>query len=131
MAATVHKRARANRDLVEHYVYLAEAAGMETAERFLSSAEKSFGDLAQHPGMGARLALRSPKLAGLRKWPVSGFDNNAGFLFTARGRGLDRACAAWRARLAEAFGNRMRTIWVWRSKAGRPVSAARANLDPG
>ena len=75
MAATVHKRARANRDLVEHYVYLAEAAGIETAERFLSSAEKSFGELARHPGMGAALALRSPKLAGLRKWPVSGFDN--------------------------------------------------------
>jgi toxin ParE1/3/4 len=43
MAATVHKRARANRDLVEHYVYLAEAAGIETAERFLSSAERSRG----------------------------------------------------------------------------------------
>jgi toxin ParE1/3/4 len=53
MAATVHKRARANRDLVEHYAYLAEAAGIETAERFLSSAEKSFGELARHPGMGA------------------------------------------------------------------------------
>jgi toxin ParE1/3/4 len=75
MAATVHMRARANRDLVEQYVYLAETAGIETAERLLSSAEKSFGDLARHPGMGTPLALRSPRLAGLRKWPVSGFDN--------------------------------------------------------
>ena len=109
MAATVHKRARANRDLVEHYVYLAEAAGMETAERFLSSAEKSFGDLAQHPGMGARLALRSPKLAGLRKWPVSGFDNNAGFLFTPGRRRLDRAGSPWRARLVGTLGSGMST----------------------
>ena len=75
MAATVHKRARANRDLVEHYVYLAETAGIETAERFLSSAERSFRDLARHPEMGAPLALRSPRLAGLRKWRVSGFDD--------------------------------------------------------
>jgi hypothetical protein len=31
---TVHKRATAKRDLVEDYVYLAERAGIETAERF-------------------------------------------------------------------------------------------------
>jgi toxin ParE1/3/4 len=75
MAASIRKRARAKRDLVEHYVYLAERAGIETAERFLLNAEESFDDLSRHPAMGAPLALRSPKLAGLRKWPVSGFEN--------------------------------------------------------
>jgi plasmid stabilization system protein ParE len=49
--------------------------GIETAERFLLNADKSFGDLSRHPEMGAPLALRSPKLAGLRKWVVSGFEN--------------------------------------------------------
>jgi toxin ParE1/3/4 len=73
--AAIHKRARAMRDLTEHYVYLAEHAGIETAERFLLNADKSFGDLSRHPGMGAPLVLRSPKLAGLRKWVVSGFEN--------------------------------------------------------
>jgi hypothetical protein len=31
---TVHKRASAKRDLVEHYVYLAEHAGVETVSGF-------------------------------------------------------------------------------------------------
>ena len=70
----VHKRASAKRDLVENYVYLAEHAGIETAERFLSSAEESCNDIARHPGMGATLSLCDPKLAGLRKWRVNGFE---------------------------------------------------------
>ena len=57
--ATVYKRASARRDLVEDYVYLAEHAGIETAERFLSSADESFGDLARHPGMGTAVRSRS------------------------------------------------------------------------
>jgi len=72
--ATVHKRASAKRDLVEQYVYLCEHADFETAERFLANAEASFTDLSRNPGMGAALSLRSPKLAGLRKWRVSGLD---------------------------------------------------------
>jgi toxin ParE1/3/4 len=55
-------------------VYFAENAGIETAERFLLNADQSFEDLGRHPGIGAPLALRSPKLAGLRKWQVSGFE---------------------------------------------------------
>jgi toxin ParE1/3/4 len=74
MAASIHKRASARRDLTEHYVYLAGNAGIEIAERFLVNAEKSFGDLARHPGMGVALSLRSPKLAGLRNWQVRGFE---------------------------------------------------------
>jgi toxin ParE1/3/4 len=74
MAGSIHKRASAKRDLVEHYVYLAENAGIETAERFLLNADNSFGDLARHPGMGAPVSLRSPQLAGLRKWQVGGFE---------------------------------------------------------
>ena len=33
---TVTQREAARRDLVEHFVYLAENAGMDVAERFLS-----------------------------------------------------------------------------------------------
>jgi toxin ParE1/3/4 len=71
----VYKRPSAERDLIEHYVYLAEQAGMETAERFLANAGKSFEELSTHPGWGVALSLRSPKLAGLRKWQVSGFES--------------------------------------------------------
>lgn len=48
----VQKRATAKRDLVEHYVYLGEQAGIDTAERFLLQADESFSDLARHPQMG-------------------------------------------------------------------------------
>jgi toxin ParE1/3/4 len=53
--APVKKRAVAKRDLVHHYVYLAENANLETAERFLRQADESFTDLARHPEMGAPL----------------------------------------------------------------------------
>jgi toxin ParE1/3/4 len=71
--ARVHKRASAKRDLVEHYVYLGGHADFDTAER-LANADASFTDVSRNPGMGAPLSLRSPKLAGLRKWRVSGFE---------------------------------------------------------
>jgi len=60
MAAAVYKRARAERDLVEDYVYLAEQAGIETAERFLSNAEKSFSALARRPGITELFPLLVP-----------------------------------------------------------------------
>jgi toxin ParE1/3/4 len=71
----IHKRASAKRDLIEHYVYLGEHAGVETAERFLANAGVSFRDLSRNPGMGVPLSLRTPKLAGLRKWRVGGFES--------------------------------------------------------
>lgn len=70
----VHQRAAARRDLVDHFVYLAENAGPGTAERFLACAEASFDDLAAQPTIGAPLALKSPELAGLRRWSVRDFD---------------------------------------------------------
>ena len=44
---SVSKREAARRDLVEHFVYLAENASLDTADRFLSNAEDSFADLAR------------------------------------------------------------------------------------
>ena len=64
------------RDLVEHFVYLAENASRDTAERFLANAEASFDDLAIQPKMGAPLTLKHPDLAGIRKWRVKDFDNH-------------------------------------------------------
>lgn len=70
----VRQRAAARRDLVEHFDYLAENAGLDTAERFLANAEASFNDLATQPTIGAPLTLTHPALAGLRKWSVKDFD---------------------------------------------------------
>lgn len=73
---TVTKREAARRDLVEHFIYLAENTGLEVADRFLNNAETSFTQLARQPGMGAPLTLKHPDLAGIRKWRVTQFDNH-------------------------------------------------------
>jgi len=71
----IYPRASARRDLVEHFVYLAENAGLDTAERFLANAEVSFNVLAGKPMIGAPLTLENPLLADLRKWAVKDFEN--------------------------------------------------------
>lgn len=70
----ITKRAAARRDLVEHYVYLAENASESVAERFLGSAEASFQELLRQPLIGAPLPLTHPMLAGMRKWRIRDFD---------------------------------------------------------
>jgi toxin ParE1/3/4 len=70
----VYRRAAARRDLVEHYVYLAENAGEETADRFLARADGTFTTLAEQREIGAVLTLRDPRLAGLRKWRIEDFE---------------------------------------------------------
>ena len=72
----VYRRAAARRDLVEQFVYLAENAGLDIAERFLANAETSFNELAGQPKIGAPLTLRDTALAGMRKWRVKDFDNH-------------------------------------------------------
>jgi toxin ParE1/3/4 len=62
--------------LVEHFVYLAENAGLDTAERFLACAQNSFNDLASQPTIGAPLRLHHADLAGMRKWRVKDFNNH-------------------------------------------------------
>lgn len=71
----IYKRARARLDLVERYVYLAEHASVNVADRFLVNAEASFATLAEQPLMGAPLTLRHPELSGMRTWRVSEFDD--------------------------------------------------------
>ena len=76
---TVTLREAARRDLVEHFVYFAENAGLDVADRFLGCAESSFNDLARQPMMGAPLTLKRADLANIRKWRVKDFDNHLVF----------------------------------------------------
>ena len=73
---TIYQHETARRDLIQHYVYLAENASSKVAERFLVNAEASFNELAKQPFIGAPLRLQNPTLAGLRKWRVNGFDKH-------------------------------------------------------
>ena len=83
----IRQREAARRDLVEHFVYLTENAGLDVADRFMSCAESSFADLARQPMIGAPLTLRHPDLAGVRKWRVKSFDNHLIF-YTPRHDGV-------------------------------------------
>jgi len=70
----VTRKPRAIQDLVEQALYLEEQASLEVAERFLSAAEETFGDLARMPGMGRRRELPGPQLSDIRQWAIQGFD---------------------------------------------------------
>jgi len=61
------QRAAARNDLLAHFVYLAENAGLGTAERFLANAEMSFNDLAERPMLGVALTSQRPEVARLRR----------------------------------------------------------------
>jgi toxin ParE1/3/4 len=73
--SVVMTKATAKRDLIEYFVYLAENASVDIADRFLVNAEASFRALSQQPLMGSPLTLRHPDLTGMRKWRVIDFDN--------------------------------------------------------
>jgi len=75
MTGEVYKRAAARRDLVQHFVHLAENAGFDTADRFLTNAERCFTELAEQPAMGSPLTLKRPEFAGMRKWRVPDFES--------------------------------------------------------
>jgi toxin ParE1/3/4 len=75
MTGEVYKRAAARRDLVQHFVYLAENAGLDSADRFLANAERCFSELAEQPQMGSPLTLRRAEFVGMRKWRVPDFED--------------------------------------------------------
>gem|GEM_PF-1841477 len=69
----------------------------DASERFLSAAEKAFGQLVQMPSMGSIEEVRAPRAAGLRRWPIPGFRNYLNLLPPNDWRHTDRACPAWSA----------------------------------
>jgi toxin ParE1/3/4 len=71
--ARVVRREAAKRDLVGHFAYIGQHAGVEVAERFVLAAEGTFRELAKMPPMGAPGKVRQGKFAGLRLWRVRGF----------------------------------------------------------
>src|ERR1035438_6416963 len=78
---SVNKRESVRRDLVQHFARLAEEAGIDTTDRFLASADRTFADLARMPLMGALVATRKAELSGLRKWRIRDFENFLIFYF--------------------------------------------------
>jgi toxin ParE1/3/4 len=80
----VFQRPAARRDLIEHYVYLAENAAETLADRFLTRAQESFSQDPRQPLMSSPVASRRRALAGLRKWRVADFEDILIFWFVCR-----------------------------------------------
>jgi toxin ParE1/3/4 len=70
--ARVLRRPAARQDFIAHYVYLAEHAGVETAQRFRRAVEATFTALARMPGIGSPHKVEG-RHAGVRLWRVRGF----------------------------------------------------------
>lgn len=65
----------AKRDLIHHYVYLAENATLETAQKFKGSVAATYTRLARNPRIGAPRQTSNLPQADLRIFPVQGFAN--------------------------------------------------------
>lgn len=74
MTPTIHRRAEARLDLLQHFVYIGEQS-WDAASRFLTAAQDACKLLARMPGAGAVREFKNPKASGMRSWPIKGFEN--------------------------------------------------------
>ena len=73
MSLRVVVRPLAEMDLLESALFIAED-DPDAAQRFLNEAENAFARLAEFPEIGSPRVASDPSLAGLRLWPVPGFE---------------------------------------------------------
>lgn len=88
MSARYSIKPKATRDIDEYADYLAEAASLGVALRFLDEAHDTFALLAQQPNMGWRSRVNYPGLAQLKVFRVRGFENMV-ILYRPLSRGVD------------------------------------------
>jgi toxin ParE1/3/4 len=80
--ARVRKREAAKRDLIQQWVWYAENAGIEVADRFIEATDSTLRILALQPESGPRTSMGKPELQGMRTFPVSdGFEKILLFYF--------------------------------------------------
>jgi toxin ParE1/3/4 len=68
---TRHEIARQSLEKIADY--LADAASLKVAIRFLERAEEAFAFILNSPGAGHQQEFRSPRLGPVRAWPIRGF----------------------------------------------------------
>src|SRR5438105_1776993 len=68
------KREAAKRDLTQHFATLAEHASLAVARRFKGAAQSTFIEISKMPEIGTPGKVRRGKFAGIRLWPVRGFE---------------------------------------------------------
>ncbi len=73
MSWSVSYRPSARLDLLEQFVYFAEEATLELAERYVAAVEATCLQLQTHPRLGTAYFSRATRLRELRRIPVQGF----------------------------------------------------------
>lgn len=66
------KREAARRDLIAHWVWFAENASVDVADRFLTAVRQTVEMLASQPRAGTAVDTNRADLRELRRFPVSG-----------------------------------------------------------
>ena len=67
-------RPAARQDMLRHFRYLLEQDAPGAAVRFMESVDATVSKLAHQPRIGSPKKLKNPRLKGLRRWPVDGFE---------------------------------------------------------
>jgi toxin ParE1/3/4 len=81
----VLKREAAKGDLISQWVWYAENANIEVADRFLRAVDDTLNVLSTQPESGASFLVLKTKLQGMRRVPVSGgFEKILLFYFPLR-----------------------------------------------
>ena len=68
-------RPAARRDIILQTGYYFDELAYEAAERFPTAVEIAIRQIGEQPGIGSLRFFDSPKLHGLRCWPVPGFED--------------------------------------------------------
>lgn len=87
--ALVRKRESAKRDLIAQWVWYAENADIETADRFLAAADSTAIMLAGQPESGNQIAVMKPELQGIRRFRVTDGFEKILFLYFPLEAGID------------------------------------------
>ncbi|GCL36348.1 MAG: type II toxin-antitoxin system RelE/ParE family toxin [Sphaerospermopsis kisseleviana] len=66
-------RPKASADLDEQFAYIAQS-NFDAALSFFDATRQTFSQIAQLPGIGSVYDIGNPRLVGLRKWQVKGFE---------------------------------------------------------
>lgn len=68
-------RPSAKDDILRQYRYYLLEDALDAAMRFLDAVDSSISDLCTMPELGAPKPVKNQILAGLRSWPVKGFED--------------------------------------------------------
>lgn len=112
---------RASFDLDDHFAYIAEN-NFDAAVRFFGSARQTFAKIAQTPGIGKLCEVENPRLAGLRKWAVKGFENY--LIFYLDDGEMSKLCGY---STLQAISQR---FWKWKNKSTIALSNPTSTIAP-